>query len=142
MIKKYYEHRSNGVVNNVNDILLEVIDDGFLVEVSNSVENYEGIECITINLGKFEKTNQIPGDYISEYIIRINDYLLSTGYRLFPYYFTPSKENRKIKTFGEVSFSLSGSKKILSYGFDRFIYSLNYNYHYSFINMKYIKELA
>lgn len=140
MIRKYYEYKSDEVLNNVNDILLEVLDDGFLAVAKNFIENKEGVEIITIDIGGLTRSKPIPGDYISEYIIRINDYLLSVGYIVFPYYFTPSKKNRKIKT-GEVSFSLFYSDKMLSYGVDRFIYSLKNN-HYNFIKMKYIKELA
>lgn len=145
MIRKYYEYKSDEVVNNVNDILLEVLDDGFLVIVKNFIKN--GVEGIIIDIDSLPP-NKIPGDYISEYILRINDYLLSVGYIIFPYYdSTDYLHHRKSTSHSkrgrlgmEISFSYN-TKKILYHSLDRFIHSSKTN-NYNLIKMKYIKELA
>ena len=82
--KQYESKQSDEVIENINDISIELEDQGFIV--SSNLSSTNDIQVVIQKKSKFwnERNNRMDGfkiEDVQEYLIRIRDYTNSLGYR-------------------------------------------------------------
>lgn len=114
------------IINNINDMLVELKDNGFRIDTEYGITNYGLIDnCLTIKV--FGKSFPLRNDGIEPMVITSDDFknILRVNYYLISEGFLPISTN--INKTADVMYKTTNSGKTFTSSLERFTFNLEAN---------------